>query len=105
MHNHPKTKHPPSPESPSFLSSPYLSRADPYPAHTIERSFPEKKEEAAPPSMVDDTRLVIGGARVRIPSKVWMYLRDQKSDFRLQWIPVSKGKQRTSSVLCWDHRL
>ncbi|GFY32677.1 hypothetical protein TNCV_4637831 [Trichonephila clavipes] len=28
-----------------------------------------------------------------------MYLREKKSDFRLQWIPVSNGKQRTPSVL------
>ncbi|GFW13864.1 hypothetical protein TNCV_2097451 [Trichonephila clavipes] len=52
-----------------------------------------------------DTRLVIEWARVRILNKAWMYLREKKSDFRLKWIPVSNGKQRTSSVLCWDHRL
>ncbi|GFU58511.1 glutamate receptor ionotropic, NMDA 3A [Trichonephila clavipes] len=32
-------------------------------------------------------------------------LREKKSDFLLKYIPVSKGKQRTPSVLCWDHRL
>ncbi|GFV39111.1 hypothetical protein TNCV_106871 [Trichonephila clavipes] len=50
-----------------------------------------------------DTRLVMEW--VRILSKAWVYLREKKSDFRLKWIPVSKEKQRTSSVLCWDHRL
>ncbi|GFV10113.1 hypothetical protein TNCV_3660651 [Trichonephila clavipes] len=51
-----------------------------------------------------DTRLVIDSLRVRIPSKVWTYLREKKSDSRLKLIPVSKGKQRTSSVLRWDHQ-
>ncbi|GFV67015.1 hypothetical protein TNCV_357011 [Trichonephila clavipes] len=52
-----------------------------------------------------DTRLVIDRVRVRILSKSWMYLRKKKSDFHLKWIPVSMGKQRTSSGLCWDHSL
>ncbi|GFX26080.1 hypothetical protein TNCV_2274201 [Trichonephila clavipes] len=30
-----------------------------------------------------------------------MYLREKKSEFRLKWIPVSKGKKNTSSVLRW----
>ncbi|GFT95000.1 hypothetical protein TNCV_1472811 [Trichonephila clavipes] len=34
-----------------------------------------------------------------------IFIREKKSDFRLQWIPVWNGKQRTFSVICWDHRL
>ncbi|GFU59604.1 transposable element Tcb2 transposase [Trichonephila clavipes] len=30
---------------------------------------------------------------------------EKKSDFHLKWIPVPNGKQRTHSVLCWDHYL
>ncbi|GFY20166.1 hypothetical protein TNCV_2148591 [Trichonephila clavipes] len=52
-----------------------------------------------------NTPLVIEWARVRIPNKAWMYLRAKKSDFRLKWIPISNGKQRTPSVLCRDYRL
>ncbi|GFX43242.1 uncharacterized protein TNCV_2389501 [Trichonephila clavipes] len=60
---------------------------------------------ASPPSQygVYDTRFVIEW--VRIPNKVWLYLRKKKSDFRLKWIPVSDGKQCTPSVLFWDHDL
>ncbi|GFT78997.1 hypothetical protein TNCV_3093761 [Trichonephila clavipes] len=46
-----------------------------------------------------DPRFVIEWARVRIPSKAWIYLREKNSDFRLKWIPVSNGKQRTPSVI------
>ncbi|GFV74909.1 hypothetical protein TNCV_1041471 [Trichonephila clavipes] len=52
-----------------------------------------------------DTRLVFEWAHVRIPNKAWMYLQEKMSDFRLKWIPVSNGKQRTPAVLCSDHRL
>ncbi|GFW02118.1 hypothetical protein TNCV_4854581 [Trichonephila clavipes] len=49
-----------------------------------------------------DSQLVIEWARVRIPNKV---LQEKKLDFRLKWIPVSNGKQRTLSVVCWDPHL
>ncbi|GFV37154.1 hypothetical protein TNCV_1720761 [Trichonephila clavipes] len=47
---------------------------------------------AAPSCMVVITQFVIEWVRVRIPSKAWIYLRENKSDFRLKWIPVSKEK-------------
>ncbi|GFW46469.1 hypothetical protein TNCV_4811571 [Trichonephila clavipes] len=31
--------------------------------------------------------------------------QEKKSDFCLKWVPVPNGKQRISSVLCWDHHL
>ncbi|GFV56267.1 hypothetical protein TNCV_106231 [Trichonephila clavipes] len=34
-----------------------------------------------------------------------VYHREKKWDVRLKWIPVSNGKQRTPSVLCWDHQV
>ncbi|GFV19983.1 hypothetical protein TNCV_951611 [Trichonephila clavipes] len=48
-----------------------------------------------------DIRFVIEW--VRIPSKAWMYLRrEKKSDFRLQWFPVSQ----TAAVAEWyRHRI
>ncbi|GFW11783.1 hypothetical protein TNCV_1083291 [Trichonephila clavipes] len=53
-----------------------------------------------------DPWLVTEWVWVRIPSKTWMYfLRETKSDFHLKWISVSNGKQRTPSVICWDHHL
>ncbi|GFU74260.1 hypothetical protein TNCV_4168511 [Trichonephila clavipes] len=49
-----------------------------------------------------DAGLVIEWARVRIPNKAWIHLREEKP---AMWITVSNGKQYTPSVLCWDHRL
>ncbi|GFT38876.1 hypothetical protein TNCV_1585671 [Trichonephila clavipes] len=34
-----------------------------------------------------------------------MYLREKKSYLRQKWIPITKEKQRTLSVLCWDYHL
>ncbi|GFS92635.1 hypothetical protein TNCV_1160861 [Trichonephila clavipes] len=49
-----------------------------------------------------DPGFVTEWIRVRITSKAWMYfLREKRSD----WIPVSNGKQRTPSVIGWDHHL
>ncbi|GFU59272.1 hypothetical protein TNCV_4197961 [Trichonephila clavipes] len=47
-----------------------------------------------------DTQLVIEWARVPIPNKALMYLREMKLDFRLNWIPVLNGKQCSPYVLC-----
>ncbi|GFT92710.1 hypothetical protein TNCV_3076911 [Trichonephila clavipes] len=47
-----------------------------------------------------DTRLVIKWARVRIPTKTWMYIREKKSDSLLKWVLVSNGKQSSPFVLC-----
>ncbi|GFV27739.1 hypothetical protein TNCV_4169611 [Trichonephila clavipes] len=51
------------------------------------------------------TYLVIEWARVRIPNKARMYLREKKSGSHLKLILVSNEKQCNSSVLCWGPHL
>ncbi|GFX78558.1 hypothetical protein TNCV_29981 [Trichonephila clavipes] len=59
-----------------------------------------------PASRVDITiGLKPSGFGLETRGRQMYFLREKESDFRLQWIPVSNGKQRTPSVICWDHQL
>ncbi|GFX87387.1 hypothetical protein TNCV_3369561 [Trichonephila clavipes] len=75
-----------------------LFAARPVDARTVRREPPSQYGGYEP-------RHVTERVHVQIPSKAWLYLIREKSGFRLYWIPVSDEKQRTPSVVCWDHHV